>query len=146
MCLNIYFISPCTQICQYLLSQGHKYYKAKTWQQKRNKQMLFIPWQEVTLQQANKTDIMYSCILEVFVIFTVTVLKTSTVKLRSCLFLTVIGSQRAGSRLVAECEPTLHYTVHYRGKCRHALWSCNILLYDHFIWQHFKFIKTAIMW
>lgn len=53
--------------------------------------------QEVILQQANNTDNIYRCILEMCVVFTVTVDGTSAVALRSCLSLTAKDSHRAGS-------------------------------------------------
>lgn len=101
---NIYYHRDCL---------WQRYYKAETWQQERDKQILFIALKEIILQQANNTNNIYYCVLEMCAIFTVMLDETSAVALRSCLSLTVKDSHRAGSLLLAACEPT---KVHYSGK------------------------------
>lgn len=75
-----------------------------------DKQILFIASQEVTLHQANNTENIYCCVLEMRTIFTVSADETSAAALRSCLSGAVKDSHRAGTCSWLPVSP-LKYTI-----------------------------------
>lgn len=84
---------------------------------------------KVILQQANNTDNIYYCVLEMRAIFTITADETSAVAPSSCLPLTVNDSHRAGSGLLAQIK----YTI--MEKHRYMYYSMIILFHSILYWE-----------